>query len=318
MNRLWGSWWDGYPRTVMRIGIAVIVGLEQLVETFQVDWQSRAPDKYPPTGALSRWLAEVPGAAWILFALIGVGLVAVARDRRPIAGGLWALAWAAVLSEWQTQIFGSPSRNAFFPGAVLLGWTLGQAWAVSQGARADAEGRALRERLGEAGALACLAAAYVGSGLSKLLTAGVSWADGAQIRALVLQQQPVARWQWLAAYREAFVVDPHAAVAASVGTLVLECGGLLLLFGPRLRLAWATLLVGLHINITLLCTMPYLEPMLLLPLTCVPWPRVFRREPGAVAAAPAGPVVPRPMAVALLALVVLAWLAAPWGWRATG
>jgi hypothetical protein len=287
-----------------------------------VGWQSQDPEHFPPAGLVSELLGAVPGAAVGIYAMLLVGLWALAGDRRPVVAGLWVLAWAALLSQWQTQIFGSPSRNAFFPGAALLGWVLGQAWAhETADLRDQAAPRAMRERLGEAGVLGCLAAAYVGSCLSKLGTAGQGWVDGDQIRALVLWQQPVARWGWLDAYREAILQVPAWAEAASVATLVIEGGAFLLLFGPRLRLLWAALLVGLHLNIIVLCTMPYLEPMALLALLAVPWPRVLSKDRSSGAEQESPPSldgVRLPLAIGLLlgGIVLFAWLLAPWGWRA--
>ena len=216
------------------------------------------------------------------------------------------MATAAVLSEWQTQIFGSPSRNAFFPGAVLLGWVLGEVWAANVGKE-----RGLRERLAEAGALGCLAAAYVGSALSKLLSTGIAWADGAQVRALVLQQQPLLRWGPVLSVRASIIENQDTAIAASVATLVVEGGAFLLLFGPRLRLAWGALLLGLHASIALLNTMPYVGASLLLALLCIPWTR--RSEAEHLAAR-----LPMPVAVLLVCIVVAAWALTPLGWRASG
>ena len=309
----WASYWDGRSRAPLRIGIAAIAAVVLFVESWQIDWQARDPIRFPPSGVLAETLATIPGAAWILYALVLVGLVALALDRRPIAAGLWAIAWAALQSEWQTQIFGSPSRNAFFPGAVLLGWVLGQAWArLVAHESGTSTSRAFRERLAEAGALACIAAAYVGSCLSKLLAAGLAWADGTSVRALVLWQQPLADWAWLAAYRQTILDVPALASVASIVTLAIEGGAFLLLFGPRLRMLWAALIVGLHLNITLLCTMPYLEPMALLALFVVPWPglRALAEPP-----APEQPAIPRRVKAMLVAVVVLAWLLQPWGWR---
>jgi len=308
---IWASAWDGRERRPLRLGLAIIVGLSQAVEAFQVGWQSQDAARYPPTGALSTVLARVPGAAWFLLLGILIGLWGVARDRRPVASAVGVLVLAAVLSEWQTEIFGSPSRNAFFPGAALLGWTLGQVWALNVRPKADLE---LRERLAEAGALGCLAAAYVGSATSKLLTTGLAWADGAQVRALVLQQQPLSDWAWLTAYRNAVIETPELAIAASIATLVIEGGALLLLFGPRLRAVWALLLIGLHVNITMLATMPYVGATLLLALFGLPWPGLRtnvgpRRDEG--------PTLPLPMAVLLGCLVVAAWSLQSLGWRAT-
>lgn len=351
MRPQWCSWWDGRSRAALRIGLPAIMAVEQLVEAWQVAAQAADPERFPPSGALSHALASVPGAAWWIYAMIVLGLALVARDRAPVKAAVWALAWAALLSEWQTQIFGSPSRNAFFPGAALLGWVLGQLWAttVLERDRAatsdDSRHRAFRERLGEAGALGCIAAAYAGSCLSKLLAAGTSWADASQVRALILWQEPLADWAWLLAWRDAIIENPALARAAAIATLVIEGGALLLLLGPRLRLAWAALLCGLHLTITLLCTMPYLEPCALLVLLVVPWPLVTtptrgdahgvqaaariddedptdgkalgrRGEPAAPEEDPLDrPTLPFAMAVALACVVLLAWALAPFGWR---
>lgn len=339
MSQPWRSWWDGRSRATLRVGLAAIMAVEQLVEASQVAAQAADPTRFPPTGALSRVLASAPQTAWGLYAMILLGLVLVARDHTPVKAGLWALAWAAVLSEWQTQIFGSPSRNAFFPGAALLGWVLGQLWATTvleqrtPGEPRDADRhRDLRERLGEAGALGCIAAAYVGSCTSKLLAAGTSWADAAQTRALILWQEPLADWAWLLAWRDAILEDPSLARTAAIATLVIEGGALLLLFGPRLRLLWTALLCGLHVTITLLCTMPYLEPCALLVLLAVPWPAAAAaaaaddrgvqapsRTEDAAASAREDPLdrptLPIAIAVALGCVVLLAWAVAPFGWR---
>jgi hypothetical protein len=316
---LWRSWWDGCSRAPLRVGLAAIMAVEQLVEARQVAWQAADPERFTPSGALSHALASMPAAAWGIYAMILVGLVAVACDRAPVKAGLWALGWAALQSEWQTQIFGSPSRNAFFPGAALLGWVLGQLWASAVLEReGPARHRELRERLGEAGALGCLAAAYVGSCSSKLLAAGTRWADASSVRALVLWQEPLADWPWLVAWRDALLEDPSLARAAAIATLVIEGGAWLLLLGPRLRLVWSALLLGLHTTIILLCTMPYLEPLALLVLLAVPWPRRLGARP---LARDDGedpldrPTLPRPMAVALACVVLFAWAVAPWGWR---
>ncbi len=308
----WGSSWDASSRAPLRVGVASIMALSQALEAYQVSWQARVPARYPVSAALSQWLGAAPGAAWALLAIIVLGLLGVARDRRPILGGLVALGAAAVLSEWQTQIFGSPSRNAFFPGLVVLGWTLGQVWAINLDAAAT---RAARERLAEAGALGCLAAAYVGSALSKLFASGAAWADGAQVRALMLQQQPIAGWSWLGAYRNALIESPDLAAAASVATLIIEGGAFLLLFGPRVRLTWAALILGLHLNITLLNSMPYVGASLLVALLCIPWRGLAQR--GRRADAP-GASVPLPVVVLLVCIVVAAWALAPLGWKAAG
>ncbi len=311
------SFWDGHDRAALRIGLALIVGIELAAECSQIAWQSGDPH-FGATGTIAVRLAEIPGAAWILLALALGGLVALGLDRAAILGGALTLAVGAMISAWQTALVGSPSRNAFFPGAALLGWILGQAWAwwLLPGQRALAS-RPLRERLGEAGALGCIAAAYVGSCASKLIVSGSEWAEGMQLRALILRQLPPVEWGWVAAWRASIVDHDVAAAAAAVATLAIEGGAWLLLVGPRLRLAWAGALISLHIAILLLCTMPYLEPVALLVLFAVPWPRIAGHPARATPDDSALPRAPAMVAVVLVALVLIAGLLAPLGWTDT-
>jgi hypothetical protein len=82
-----------------------------------------------------------------------------------------------------------------------------------------------------------------------------------------------------------------------------------------LRLLWGALIVALHLNITLLCTMPYLEPMALLALFVPPWPRIAGMRVHVEPPAPEQPAIPRRVKAMLVAVVVLAWLLQPWGWN---
>lgn len=274
MSLLAGSPYDGHDRAPLRVGLAVIAGVVFLAETRTVvqmleDPHFRAAYAVPTSPAL----------AWGLFALVVLGLVLHALDRWALAAGAVALGGMTGISLWQTSLFGSPSRNSFFPGAMLFGWVLGQLWAhllAGDDAR-GAGGRPLRERLAEAGAVGCLAAAYVGSASSKLLKTGLAWVNPDQLRWLLLAQEPLARWSWLTAYRNAILENPSLASALALLTLIVEGGAVVLLFGPRLRLFWGVLILGLHLNILLLCTMPYLEPMTLVLLFAIPWPTLLRR-----------------------------------------
>jgi len=316
---MWSSYWDGYSRAPLRIGVATIALLEFAVEAWAVASMVADPAHFPATGPLSLGLQGLPYLAWGIYALVAAGLLALATDRRPIAGATWALAWMLLLSQWQTQLFGSPSRNSFFPGAAVLGWTLGSVWARAlQGSLADSSAaRSIRERLAEAGAIGCIGAAYVGSATSKLLSAGVTWADASQVRALVLWQSPVATWGWLLDYRQTLLMNPGYAQIAAVATLTIELAGLLLLFGKRLRLLAAIAILSLHVNIILLCTMPYLEPMALLLLLALPWPQIFRavHDPKDRSLVPTRAALPRRVLALLTLLAALGWILAPFGWR---
>lgn len=319
MTRGWGSWWDGRSRAPLRVGLAVIAGLVFVSQVVVLSRMAADRAHFGDTGPMHRLLAQAPWLPWLAIAALAPGLWAVARDRRPVAGGAWALGWMSLLSFMHTEFLGSPARNTFFPGVALLGWLLGLVWAREAGGPGLT--RDARERFAEAGALACIAAGYVGSASSKLITSGLSWADASTVRALILWQQPFARWPWLLEYRELLLQHGGLARAASASALVIEAGAFFLLFGPRLRLAWTALIIGLHTNIFLLCTMPYPEPMLLLLLFALPWGR-WRRGAPAAAEAPGdaealeAPRIPWTMGWILGALVAIGWLLAPLGWRA--
>ncbi|MRG97648.1 hypothetical protein [Polyangium spumosum] len=322
MSLAYGSPWDGYSRAPLRIGLAAIAGLVFLGEAWSVARMASDPHFAPKSPGVLQFLPNTPALAWALFGLAAVGLLFVALGRWTIAAGLWAITWMAVLSQWQIELFGTPSRNCFFPGAMLFGWVLGAVWArVVAGPIAETpEGRPFRESLAEAGAMACIAAGYVGSALSKLFASGFGWVNPSQIRWLVLSQEPLAAWPWLLSYRQALVESPDLARLSALLTLVIEGGSFVLLFGARWRLAWAWVICALHVNIILLCTMPYFEPMSLLLLFALPFPRIFGRpriEDPLLERRPAfgKAIIPDAMWILLCVLIVLAWIA-PVGWGA--
>ena len=311
-SALWGSYWDGYPRAFLRRSLFAMSTFEFAGQAYQIARMAGDHQHYEATGSLSHALAPFPLFAWVLFAVLLVGLLLVVTDRAPVRGGIGALLVMSFMSLWQTEIAGSPSRNSFFVGAALLGWTLGQGWAQRIGG--EASGVASRERLAEAGTLGALAAAYVASALSKLLSTGLEWTNPSQIRSLVLAQEPVADWAWLALYRETLLASPDLARGAAAATLIIEGGALLLLFGPRLRLVWAALIFGMHVNIILLCTMPYIEPMFFMLTFAVPWPFILRMK--RIDEPELTPRIPREMAAVLIGIVILAACLSPFGWRA--
>ncbi len=314
--------YDGYSRTPLRVGLAVIAGIVFFAEAYSVADMTHDVHYAHNTAGLLHDVSMNPSMAWMLFALLAAGLVLLALDRFPIIAGAWAIGWMSVLSLWQVSMFGTPSRNSFFPGAMLFGWVLGLGWArVIGGKEALApEGRVFRERLAEAGAMACIAAGYTSSALSKLFAEGFDWINTSQVRWLIFAQQPLAQWPWLVAYRNLVLESPSVAWFSAFMTIVVEFGGFFLLFGPRMRLVWTAMIWALHINIILLCVMPYFEPMALLLLFSAPWSRIFRRprmEDPLLARRPElmRPDIPDTMWLILSAIIVLAWII-PWGWRA--
>jgi len=317
----YGSPYDGFSRMPLRVGLAVIAGLVFLGEAYTVADMTRDPHYAPSAGPL-HLLPSTPASAWIIFALIALGLLLLALDKRSTFAGIWALSWMSVLSFWQRELFGTPSRNSFFPGVMLFGWVLGLVWArIIAGKEVELpEGRVFRERIAEAGAMGCIAAGYTSSALSKLFAVGLDWINPHQVRWLVLAQEPLGQWSWLISYRNFVLESPSVAWFSALMTIVVEGGGFFLLFGSRWRLLWTGMIWALHLNILFLCVMPYLEPMALLLVFSVPWPRIFKRAPiedPLVARRPElmKADMPDAMWVVLTAIVVLSWTL-PIGWRA--
>lgn len=317
----YGSPYDGFSRTPLRVGLAVISGVVFFGEAYTVADMTSDPHAARSAGLL-HWFPSNTAWVWLIFVFIVAGLVSFALDKRSLHAGIWSLSWMSLLNFWQRELFGTPSRNAFFPGVMLFGWVLGLVWArFVAGKDADEpHGRIFRERIAEAGAMACIAAGYTSSALSKLIEAGLAWINPHQVRWLVLAQEPLGQWPWLLAYRNFVLENPSAAWFSALMTIVVEGGGFCLLFGPRWRLLWMVMIWALHINIVLLCVMPYFEPMALLLVFSVPWPRLFKQarlEDPLIARRPElmKADIPDAMWMVMTAIVVLSWTL-PIGWRA--
>ncbi len=307
------SLFDTASRAPLRVGLALMTGVEIVGQT--LDLHSQMVNSLYASGA-GFLLRLIPPSGFVLASLLAVelaGLVAFARDRRPIVGGLVTLACMALLSEWITERFGSTPHNMFYPGGMLLGWIAGL-WYARTTAREGLHGAAVgadREQLAEAGAMGVLAALYVGSGVSKVLQGGIGWADLTTLRSTILAQQCLGSWRWVEAYRSVVIEHPRFAQALATGALGVELGGFFLLVNRSLRVFWGLLILGLHVNILLLCTIPYVEPMVLVPLFTLPWPALLdmlqRKRPteAAVPSPPdAAPVTEVPIPVAMVALTL--------------
>lgn len=317
MSLLCGSPYDGYNRATLRVGLSLVAAVVFFFEVWSVAGMLQDAHFH-----VSSSVPSAPWMAWSLALVVLGGLALVALDRWVILAGSAVLLAMLGISLWQISLFGSPSRNSFFPGAVLFGWIAGQAWARILGGAGAAgpEGRAFRERFAEAGAMGCLAAAYVGSACSKLIASGVGWVNHHQLRWLILAQEPIASWHWLLAYRNTILESPTFASFLAFLTLVVEGGGFFFLLGPRLRFLWGLAILGLHLHILLLCTMPYFEPVALVLIFTIPWPALLRRPPVVDSFSERHPGllrvdIPDPVWILLSAIIVLGWLL-PRGWTA--
>jgi hypothetical protein len=115
----YSSPYDGYSRTPLRVGLAVISAIVFLGEAYTVADMTRDAHYAQVPGPL-HLLPSHPVSAWLIYALICAGLLFLALDFRSMFAGIWTLSWMSVLSYWQRELFGSPSRNSFFPGVMLL------------------------------------------------------------------------------------------------------------------------------------------------------------------------------------------------------
>lgn len=201
-----------------------------------------------------------------ILALTGLlALAAFARGTRTLTAGVVALASTATLEALAAAVSWGHQRAFFAGGATLAGWLFGLVFARRAG---EEEGAGT---LAEAGAIAGLAATYVDSGLSKLLGGGLAW-TAAGVQTAILTNHPVDDASFLAAYARFLVDHAGAAQALATLTLVAELGAFALVLGPRIRQAWALLLVGFHVNVHLVApNILYLQACVL--LVAFSWPR---------------------------------------------
>jgi len=107
-----------------------------------------------------------------------------------------------------------------------------------------------RERLAHQAACGAVGAAYVLSGLAKLLGSGAAWWQGGTL-GLLVAERAVAGPAWLAAPRLQVALSPHLCSVLALATLLIECAGVAMLW-PRARRAWAVAALGLHAGVALL------------------------------------------------------------------
>lgn len=306
----------GYSRGPVRVGLAVLVGLQFVTEVTTLGSMSDRPPFSWRHTFLTHLVKPTLPVLFVVSGLVLVGLVSLALARRPVTSGLVALGAMALVSQWNMEIFGSPSHNGYFTGGMLLGWLGGILYARALAAEAGepSPGRSLEEELAEAGAVGVFAALYVGSAVSKLQHSGLGWAHADTLQSLILAQHGIADWGWVHAYRDYLTDHPSVTAVFSTATLVIEGGAFMMLVSRRWRIAWGLLIFGLHSNIIVLCTMPYLEPMTFVLLVAIPWPGRLRRlaDPDHAALCPRR--IPRRVLAAIAVLLLLAWTL-PVGWR---
>lgn len=295
-------------RLHLRLGLALIAAIDLASVAVQVATTAAGPRSHP----LAPELLLAPGNNPLLVAVLALpgllALLAFARAWHPLRCGLLALLSLALLNESHAALVHGPSRPYFFSGALLLGWSGGTLLARLLHRHAPPS-LARDEQLAEAAALGTLAAIYTGAGLSKLLHTGVSWADQHTLRAIVLAHHRIDDTSLTGTYAQFLAARPLLSQVFATLTLVVQLGAPLMLIGPRLRAAWGLLLLGFHVQVTLLTGIGYLQAKLLVPLFTLPWPtllaRLRRRPPPADPALPAPPDTRRILTLVALALALL-------------
>lgn len=203
-------------------------------------------------------LSRMPAVSALML-VGGIAAWAFARRAGRLVPGFVALAVLIVLSTTHAQLYGSPWRHLFFSGICLLGWLLGLVVARRQGRPED-------ESYAQVGSIALLGAAYLNSGISKLVLGGFDWATGFPIQVVVVGQDGLAADGVLSAYRSWIAMSPHLAAFFSIATVGFELSGPLMLVGRKTRAVVAAGLLAMHTNIYLLTDILYWESMVMLAL----------------------------------------------------
>ncbi len=210
-------------------------------------------------------ISQTPWLLWTIAvsAIASIGLFATRR--RPIVAGFASLFFIGLLTEAYSSTVSSPRHLFFTAGAVLFGWLAGLVAAKVW--KRDDEAS---ERLAEAGAIAGLAATYAGAAIQKLLVGGLFGSSA--MRAIVLDHAPYSggtRELVRTVAENGFMMD-----ALSLATVAVQLGGILMIFGGRLRLFAGLALVGFHLGNLLMLDIIYVEGTFLLLAFAVPWHRL--------------------------------------------
>ena len=296
--------WDGGDRDVLFAAIALVGAWDLCGVAIDLLARSSTALAHPEA---PRWLLALAHTPVLVIALALVGLVGlgcVARSRTRTLGLVIALAISLVLGETLAAATEGPWRARFFVGAALFGALFGELWGRWAGAGAHT-----RARAAEIGALGMLAATWFGAGLSKLGGAGFGWADATTLRAIALAHAHVDA----PGLASVVATSPVLARVLAIATVLVQLAAPALLFGPRARLFGALALVSFHLGVAAVTRIGYWQPVALLVVLALPWPRWVARwrsaAPDEDSITPSAHARARNRLVVLaIALVVVAWL----------
>jgi hypothetical protein len=233
------------------------------------------PDRLAALGAPWTVLGRFPILA-VLSVIALVATVGFARKPGRWLHGVVALAATGTLYMAAARLSDSPADWTLSGGIAVFGWVTGllaARWLGYRWTDGPAAGRAA-ERLAGAAALAMLAASYVLGGLGKLDTAGLAWADGTTLRAVIAMFHDIDATGLRHEIQLVFLNSSWLTLAMSVAALVTELGAPALLIGPRARAIWSTLIIGFHLSVFVAAPILFLTPMVLFAILGYPWHRM--------------------------------------------
>lgn len=263
----WHSPWDGGDRRVLAWVLAGVLAWDLLSVVLEL---GRGP-LGPPHPAAPAWVLGLARSQPLVIAIAIATIAALpawVRRRDRLWPGLLVLAGAGILVEAAAAIGPGPWRARFFAGAMIGGDLLARLWA--QGAGADPRAR---DRAGEAGAVAALSASYLAAATSKLLGAGAAWADGTTLAAVALFHAPLGDGTLAARLAD----DPALTRGFAIATLVIQASGGLYWIGRTSRAIVGVALIGFHVGVAAITSIGYWQPVVLLVVFSLPWPRWIDR-----------------------------------------
>lgn len=266
---------DPLSLRIWRHGIAFAIAFDAVQLAIRTRMRAPLSTAILPVPPLFRDIAlSTPGLAAIASVTVLAALL-FARGRRPVLFAVVALIANRLLLEAFAALDGVYDETSYHAASALLGWLFGRAYARATGEPRDAPEI---DQLSALGAAAMFGATYLNAGTSKLHDSGFSWADGDTIRLLVLAHRPAGVPSWLDAVRTFAGESASAAMALSIGTLIIQLGAFFFPWTRRTRLVWGALFVAFHTGIHLVAgSIFFLQAVFLAILFAAPWPALLGR-----------------------------------------
>lgn len=303
------SWWHGASRRPLRLLLGGLLCHDAIVTAAMLS--ATRPSAISHPGAPG-WLLALGGRPWVLAPLaLGVVALAVRFARRAgaVLEGLLALVLLGILIEAQAALLEGPMRFLFFSGACTAGWLLGLLFArwsgLSLTAPPDADAA---EAFAEQGAVASLAACYLGAITSKLSTSGLHWALGGGVQYTVAAQHSWGRSGLTDALALWVVTHDRAGQALSALTMLAQASALAMPFSRYGRSVAAVLLLSFHLGVWLLTPIVFPQAMVLLLAFGFPWHRLFARPQEEVSLPALSRRALSRLSLVLAAVVAVCWL----------